>query len=99
MSFADIVVEDRRYLILKALHNATGYKASSMLLQAFLDSFGQKISADLLIADLAWLNEMSLVNLEKENDCTIVTLKLRGADIAAGRSHHPGIRRPIVGEL
>lgn len=99
MSFADLVIEDRRYLILKALQSSAGYKASTGLLQAFLDSFGQKVSADLLVADLAWLNEMNLVSLDKLIDCSIVTLKPRGADVAAGRSQHPGIRRPQAGEM
>lgn len=96
MSFADLVIEDRRYLILKALQSAAGYQASVGLLQAFLDSFGQKVSCDLLAADVAWLVEMGLV---EKLDQPLVKVTQRGIEIATGRSKHPGIRRPALGEL
>lgn len=99
MSFKDMVIEDRRYLILKALNAAAGYSAAVGLLQAFLDSFGQKVSSDLLEGDLAWLAEQGLIEIEKPDGVTIAKLKARGADIAEGRSVYPGIRKPKVDEL
>lgn len=96
-----MVLEDRRYLILRALHSANGYQASSSLLQAFLDSFGQKVSTDLLDGDLSWLEEQGLILTSKEIGADIKTamLKPRGSDIAAGRASYPGVRKPRVGEI
>jgi len=98
MSYPEIVAADRRLLILKALDNAAGYRAPARLLSAFLDSFGQKVSADQMAGELAWLEEQGLVDLQQTEGETIATLKPRGADIAAGRARHPGVRRPAIGE-
>lgn len=99
MKFDQLVIEDRRYLILRALQSAAGYQASVNLLQAFLDSFGQKVSSDLVVGDLTWLAEQGLIELDKSNISAIAKLLNRGEDIALGRSTYPGVRRPTTGEL
>ncbi|MCX7172568.1 MAG: ArsR family transcriptional regulator [Proteobacteria bacterium] len=94
MSYADEVAADRRLMILRALEATTGYGANVTLIGLFLDSKGHKASHDLLQGDLAWLTEQGFVELKDE----AVLLTQRGADIAAGRARHPGVRRPRPGE-
>lgn len=94
MNYADAIAADRRFLILRALASTTGYGANDTLLAAFLDSMGHAVSADLLGGELAWLAEQGFV----ERRDAAVRLTQRGADVAGGRSNHPGVRRPRPGE-
>ena len=94
MSYADEVAADRRLMILRALEATAGYGANAALISRFLDSMGHQVSHDLLQGDLAWLGEQGFIELRDE----AVLLTQRGADIAAGRARHPGVRRPRPGE-
>lgn len=99
MSFKKILQEDRRYLILRALNNSKGYRASSLLLQSFLQSFGQSVSGDVVQGEIAWLEDQGLVRSEKTGQIITVQLLGPGADVAAGRATYPGVRQPTPDEL
>jgi len=99
MSFKKILQEDRRYLILRALNESKGYRASLILLQAFLESFGQSVSGDLIKGEIAWLEDQGLVRADKDGQIVTVQLLGPGADVAAGRSTYPGVRQPTPDEL
>lgn len=98
MSYTDAVTEDRRLLILRALSQANGYTASARLLNSFLKSFGQNVSHDLVVGELAWLAEQRLVELRLETSESIATLTVRGLDVVSGAAKVPGVRRPMPGE-
>jgi len=51
-----------------------------------------------LHADLAWLQDLGLLSIEKVGQMAIATITQRGADVAEGRAVIPGIRRPRPGE-
>ncbi|ABE50966.1 VpaChn25_0724 family phage protein [Methylobacillus flagellatus] len=99
MSFKKILQEDRRYLILRALNESKSYRASLILLQAFLESFGQAVSGDVVKGEVAWLEDQGLVRSEKTGQIITVQLLGPGADIAAGRATYPGVRQPTPDEL
>lgn len=87
--------EERRLLILQTLTAAEGYRANESVLQSSLDLTGYMISADRLAGDLSWLEEQALIDVEIiGGDIRIATVLERGADVAAGRVTHPGVKRP-----
>jgi hypothetical protein len=98
MSYAKLREEDRRLTILRLLSDSNEYKAHEYLLQEALERLGHAVSGDRLRADLAWLEEAGLVELDAVADVQVPRLTGRGLDVAQGRTQHPGVRRPRPGE-
>lgn len=102
MSFADLLAADRRLVILKFLDQAPGYELNIFVLRTALDETGHNVSMDLVKADAAWLAEQGLAEVSevgsKTMPVTVVKITPRGADVAAGRCTHPGVKRPEPGE-
>lgn len=98
MSYARLVEEDRRLTILRLLADSNEYRAHEYLLQQALERFAHAVSGDRLRADLAWLAEAGLVELDVVADVQVPRLTQRGLDVAQGRTQHPGVRRPRPGE-
>ena len=94
MSYAHEVAADRRLNILKALAETTGFGANATLIGRFLASIGHDVSHDLLQGELGWLAEQGFIGIEGD----VSRLTRRGADVAAGRASHPGVRRLMPGE-
>ena len=98
MSFAELMTEDRRLVLLRLLGEAPGGKANSYVLASGLRSMGHDCSQDQVETDAAWLAEQGLVKVEELESVRIVQLRSRGADVAAGRARVPGVKRPVPGE-
>lgn len=94
LSFAEFQDQDRRLVLLKALENASQYRANAFLLRRFCDAVGHVVSADRVEADLAWLAEQGLVHTERPQGVTVATLTTRGLDVATGRAAVPGVAKP-----
>lgn len=86
--------EDRRLVLLRVLADSTGYQANEFLLESMLDSVGHSVSNDRLHSDLAWLAEQQLITQQPLAGVTIARLTTRGYDVARGRAHAPGVKRP-----
>lgn len=97
MSYARLLEEDRRLSILRLLAESNEYKANEYLLQSALDGVGHAVSSDRLRADLAWLAEAGLAELELVAGVQVPKLTHRGLDVAQGRVVHPGVKRPRPG--
>ena len=97
MNYADIVAADRRLVVLRLLEQAPDYRGNAYLLQSALTTFGHTVGMDRLATELAWLEEQGLLAVETVGSVTIATLTQRGADVAAGRSVVPGVKRPAPG--
>jgi len=93
MAYADLVAEDRRLSILLLLDASPGGTGNEALLQAALPTFGHAPSADVVRADLAWLAEGRLITTRDTQGLVVATLAERGADVAAGRAVHPGVKK------
>ncbi|EDQ2494188.1 ArsR family transcriptional regulator, partial [Salmonella enterica subsp. enterica] len=52
---------------------------------------------DQVKTELRWLEEQSLVRTETLESVLVVWLTERGADVAAGRTIVPGVKRPGAG--
>ena len=94
-SYAEVLTEDRRLVILKLLCDSAGYKASMYVLQSALDGFGHSVSLDTVRTDLAWLAEQQLAHVEVVGGVSIGTVTARGIDVAGGRAHVPGVKKPL----
>lgn len=94
MNFAQFQTEDRRLVLLRALHAAAQYSANAYLLRRFAESLGHTVSADRIEADIAWLAEQGLVTHKAPEGVTVATLTQRGQDVADGSATVPGVARP-----
>ena len=97
MNFAQFQTEDRRLVLLRALHAAAQYSANAYLLRRFAESVGHTVSADRIEQDIAWLAEQGLVERTKHQDVTVAQLLQRGLDVATGATTVPGVARPQPG--
>lgn len=97
MAFAQFEQEDRRLVILRLLAEDQDYRVNSSILQQGIDLYGHSVSRDRLHTDLLWLAEQGLVTVDEINSVLVVTLTQRGLDVAQGRAHVPGVKRPGPG--
>lgn len=96
MSYPEKINAARRLAILLALYFAPSYTLNRHALRDQVERTGYPCSTDLFASELAWLEEMSLVD-KLELDAVMLTD--RGADVALGKSQTPGVRRPSPGEI
>ncbi|WP_310463271.1 ArsR family transcriptional regulator [Sphaerotilus sp.] len=97
MDFELFQTQDRRLVLLRALENADGYQANSILLGRYCTAVGHRVSADRMAQDIAWLREQSLVMVRDLEGLSVVTLTDRGLDVALGNTRVPGVARPQPG--
>lgn len=97
-SFARLLSEDRRLVLLRILDRAPGNEANHYILRDALDSMGHNVSRDVVRGELAWLEEQGLVTLEQLESMTVAALTGRGQDAAQGRAVVPGVKKPVPGE-
>ena len=97
MALAELLAEDRRLIVLRALEQATGYSLNEHVLRTGLDAFGHRVGGDILRADLDWLEEHRLLAITRLDGPTgklwIASLTNSGQDVAQGR-RHVGVARP-----
>lgn len=100
MSLAELLHEDRRLVILRALDEADGYSLNESILGRTLERVRLGIvDRDQVRTYLLWLERHELVRIEKLEDGAspgelwIATATKLGTAVARGRAH-PGITRP-----
>ena len=59
--FAELMREDRRICLLRALGCMPERRANHLVLHEALDSLGHGVGVDVLLADLTWLADLGLV--------------------------------------
>jgi DNA-binding transcriptional ArsR family regulator len=94
MSYRDILAADRRLRILRLLAETDGYSSSDPPLVQALPGLGHRVSHDLVLADISWLQEQGLITTSDLGELVVSTLTTRGLDVAEGRAGHPGVARP-----
>lgn len=94
MSFAVLVSQDRRLVILRLLAEDLDHKLNTSVLQDALDFIGHACSRDCVGTECAWLQEQGLVETEQVGPVTVVRLTGRGQDVAEGKATVPGVKRP-----
>lgn len=94
MNYLELITEDRRLVILRALQQDAGYSHNESVLQSILAAFGHTVSRDHVRSLVSWLDEQNLVHVEKVGDYMVAKLTGRGADVATGSATVPGVKRP-----
>lgn len=94
MRYAEFIREDQRLVMLRVLNDLPAYTSNSSVLYSALAQYGHAISRDQIKAEIWWLRELGLVNVQELETVLVVTLTERGADVAAGRTHVPGVKKP-----
>ncbi len=92
--FADYLRQDQRLVILRILSELPQYRSNSSVINNLLTQFGHSPSRDQVKAELFWLAEQGLLQLEDLGSVLVVALTERGADVAAGRAVVPGVSKP-----
>lgn len=98
MSFENVVNEDQRLIILRALAQDADYSMNEYILTRILKSFSHGVSQDKLRTELAWLEEQGLLTIDKSTGVYVCKLTNRGLSVAQGDTIAPGVRRPMPGE-
>lgn len=92
MSLRDLLTQDQRMLILHSLVE-NGNTANNEVLQDCLDIYGHRISQDLLLNHLNWLEEQGLVWVNAIGALKIARITARGADVQANRAKVDGVKK------
>jgi len=91
---------DIRLLILQFLSRQPVYMANQEVILFTLHEFGHAISHDQLYVELAWLDQVANVLVDRvSNEVHIAQLTNDGLDVANGARVIPGIRYPTPFEL
>jgi hypothetical protein len=97
MSFATLLAEDRRLVILRCLAEMPGWEANEGVLRTGLAHFGHRVGMDIVRAELQFLADHELVRIEKLHsaggELWLATLTGAGRDVAEGDRVHPGVKR------
>ena len=94
MSYAQIVSESIRLIVLQFLEEEPDYAQNEGVIKTGLGVFGHHISRDKLHTELSWLSEQGLVTLDTVSGVLVVKLTQRGEDVALGYARVPGVARP-----
>ncbi|MBS9777618.1 MAG: hypothetical protein KGV50_02535 [Gammaproteobacteria bacterium] len=94
----NIIHQDQRLVILRSLVDCNN-DANESILQDCLAVYGHRISRDLVRNHLDWLEEQSLVTLNKldrgnGSQYYVATITLRGEDVAQGVCTVSGVKKP-----
>lgn len=94
MSFSNLLKEDQRLVILRALVQDLGYSHNESIIHKVLEEFGHACSRDCVRTHLSWLQEQGLLTVKDVAGYMVATITQRGADVACGRASVPGVNRP-----
>lgn len=96
---SNVILESARLAILRFLAAEGDYAHNTSVLQDLLETIGFGMSRDQVETLCAWLAEQGLVTTARHGPITVVTLTLRGADVAAGRARQPGVKKPSPADV
>ena len=92
--YAEMVAEDRRLILLQALHEVPDYALRETTMLRLLEGERLAIDQDGLRRELRHLADEGLLEIEYHDGVQAARITARGADVAAGRTRVSGIARP-----
>lgn len=98
-SFAELLEEDRRLVVLRALQEASDYSLNESLLRKVVETVRLGVvGRDQMRSLLTWLSDNGLVRVERIGlgetpELWVATVSALGAEVARGRVW-PGVARP-----
>jgi hypothetical protein len=93
-TFAEVMREERRLVILRILADSPQYRTNSSVLASMLEHLGVPSTRDQVNTDLDWLAEQGLVVIEDLDFIRVAVLTARGGDVACGKATVSGVKRP-----
>lgn len=94
-SYREHLAQHLRLAILRCLAEAPGYSLNTSILRDAVGGVGLPASRDLIETEGQWLAEQGhATRAELPAGVVILTLTVRGLDVAAGRAAAPGVQRP-----
>jgi hypothetical protein len=97
MSYADLLLQDARLVILRVVNEMPSQRANSSVLCSILDEkFGHVLSRVEVKAQLRWLEERELVEIEEAGAVLLATLREKGELVVRGRVTVEGVKRPRI---
>lgn len=99
-SFAELLEEDRRLVVLRALQEASDYSLNESLLRKVVETVRLGVvGRDQMRSLLTWLADNGLVRVERIGlgetpELWVATVTATGAEVARGRVW-PGVARPL----
>ncbi|HAT50760.1 MAG: ArsR family transcriptional regulator [Nitrospirae bacterium] len=95
MSANQVIREERRGLILQLLSKVPQFTANEVIIRDHLIGMGCPTGWDVLVGELAWLDEQGLIQLDKPGGLAIAKITRQGQDAADGTTRYPGVRTPL----
>lgn len=89
----EILARDRRLRLLQALEWSNGHTANSVVLAELLEYAGHSVPSHVLDAELAWLEDVGALVLQRKDGFSVAMLTTSGLDIARDARQLPGIAR------
>lgn len=99
VNFADRIRVRRRLEILLLLAASPRYGAHVSTLVLGVADRGVAASHDAVNADIAWLDEQGLLQVQGANGSSFACATQRGLDVARGLATVPGVARPGPDDL
>ncbi|MBB4302338.1 hypothetical protein GGD81_001365 [Rhodobium orientis] len=98
MSYADLVDQDVRLIILRALADENDYTLNESILSAVLETFGHRKSRAYIREQLRFLaDDLKAVAVSAAGTVQIARITDTGLDHVAGRIRLEGVKRPSPG--
>jgi hypothetical protein len=94
--YAQMVAEDARLVILRALHDETSNTLNEALLQRTLETFGINRSRQFVRTQMTKLEELGGVHITRAANVLIARLTQAGFDHVARRAFIDGVARPSL---
>jgi len=95
--YRELIIEDQRLVILRALNEDGAYEHNESVLQAVLKHFGHSCSRDQVRTLIGWLREQGLITVRDVSGYMVAHITQPGIDAATGCSVVPGVKRPGPG--
>jgi len=97
MSFGELLAENRRLIVLRALTEVARFEANESVLRLGLQQFGHHVGGDIVRADLEFLERHGLIVVERirveRGELWVAKLTGAGEDVAKGDATHVGVAR------
>lgn len=91
-----LLTEHRRLAVLRHLEKSSEFTSNASILIDVVNGVGVGTNHDQMIAALAWLDEQELIEMVDHGHLVVAVATARGADVATGRTTHPGVKRPTA---
>lgn len=96
--YQQILAEDRRLVLLRALQTAPGSTCNAYVLHRSLEDQAHALTLAEVKDELQWLAQNKLVALVEDPPVIVATLTQLGLYVAQGKRVMAGVKAPLLGD-